>query len=87
MFKEEAYNLKNRRKKFMKMLKSHGFSYDTLDDELIYAHLNTIVGRILNTNPPYLIIDTSILSHQVQENAHIRDSVKRLSKLAREFVP
>ncbi len=79
---QDAYNLHHKKEKFVKLLEENGFRYYERDHGAIRSSSDVFkvftIGKILHSNPPYLII-----FNQTKDTMHKERS--RLRNLAESF--
>lgn len=81
----DCYNLYQGADWFCKLIKGNGFLYDNLNGVISFKRekgKDKLVGRILNSNPPHLVIHSQIPGDETYNN-----SILKLKKLAEEFKP
>lgn len=82
MERKNSYNLMDKKDEFVNLLKNSDLNYDSNSGMILgnYFTYSFFVGRILDSNPPYLVIFSEEFCAKEKEK-----SISKLIKLADEF--
>jgi len=89
MEREECYNLYDKEREFLEVIKKHRFRYDPLLNDIFYGSADeesgVRVGSILEAMTPFLLITNIPKKIDAKDKRDLDKGISKLRKLAEEF--